>query len=74
MMKFSSTLNAAAIILVVAVASTPTTANTATSSISDASSLRGVPTTRDLFEQERIVGGDQSKEGEFPYYVGMGGW
>ena len=55
MMKFSSTLNAAAIILAVAVASTPTTANTAASSISDASSLRGVPTTRDLFEQERIV-------------------
>jgi hypothetical protein len=31
-------------------------------------------TTRDLLEQERIVGGEQSEEGEFPYYVGMGGW
>jgi hypothetical protein len=92
MMKFSSTLNAA-VILVVVVASTPTTATTTAStgaSITASSPLRGVvahtasaaavsvavktSTTRDLSEQERIVGGDQSKEGEFPYFVGMGGW
>jgi hypothetical protein len=83
MMKsyFTSTIIELAAVLVTA---------TATSGASTAysSSLRGAPvvpaastaasaviTTSTLLDSnERIVGGDRSDEGEFPYFVEMGGW
>ena len=69
MKSYSSTVVALATVVLVAMATITTATATATSDTSSntatSSSLRGLA---------QIVGGSKSDEGEFPYYVGMGGW
>jgi secreted trypsin-like serine protease len=72
MKSYSSAIIALAAVLVTATASSGASSGASTAS----SSLRGLaPASADLVDSiERIVGGQQSDEGEFPYFVGMGGW
>ena len=69
MKSCSSTIIALATVVLV----DASTSNTALSS-----SLRALApastTAAAADSNQRIVGGNESDEGEFPYYVGMGGW
>ena len=70
MKSYSSTVVALATVVLVAMA-TITTA-TATSDTSDTSS--NTASSSSLRGLAQIVGGNESDEGEFPYYVGMDIW
>ena len=72
MKSYSSTVVALATVVLVAMATITTATATATSDTSDTSS--NTATSSSLRGLAQIVGGSKSDEGEFPYYVGMGGW
>ena len=69
MKSYSSTVVALATVVLVAMATITTATATATSDTSDTSS--NTASSSSLRGLAQIVGGNESDEGEFPYYVGM---
>ena len=79
MKSYSSTLIALATVVLVVTATTTESFDASTRNTALSSSLRALTpasttATAAADSNQRIVGGNESDEGEFPYYVGMGGW
>ena len=70
MKSYSSTIIALATVVLV----DASTRNTALSSSLRALAPASTTAAAAADSNQRIVGGNESDEGEFPYYVGMGGW
>ena len=72
MKSYSSTIIALATVVLVDASTRNTALSSSLRALAPASTTAAAAAAAD--SNQRIVGGNESDEGEFPYYVGMGGW
>ena len=71
MKSYSSTIIALATVVLVDASTRNTALSSSLRALAPASTTAAAAAAD---SNQRIVGGNESDEGEFPYYVGMGGW